>query len=275
MKKLRKLLFELGVIILALIVSIPLYLVIINAFKPHPEIVKHPLAFPTFEVGFDNMINAFEKMDLIKSYGTTFSIGALAMFIAVGLGALAAYAVSRIKHPFFSTMYWVYTACILIPIQSALIPVVLLMRDLHLQNSILGMSLMYGAMLSPFCIFMYSGFMRAIPYELEESAYLDGCSPTRTFFQIILPLILPVTASLIIVQFISVWNDLQLPLVLLNSADHPTVSISLYKFFAGRSMSDLSLLFGGIMLTLLPIIVLFVSFQRFFVKGLSAGAVKG
>jgi len=275
MRRTRKLLFELGVAIIALIVSIPLYLVVINAFKAHPEIVKHPLAFPAFDVGFTNMTRAFEKMDIVKAYGTTFSIGALAMFIAIGLGALAAYAVSRIRHRFFGTMYWFFTGCILIPIQSALIPVVLLLRDLHLQNSIAGIALMYGAMLSPFCIFMYSGFMRGIPYELEESAYLDGCSTTRTFFQIIFPLILPVTASLIILQFISVWNDLQLPLVLLNSTDHPTVSISLYKFFSGRGLSDLSLLFGGIMLTLLPIMVLFISFQRYFVKGLSAGAVKG
>ncbi|THF75508.1 carbohydrate ABC transporter permease [Cohnella fermenti] len=275
MRQKRHLLLELGVILLAVIVSVPLYLVLINAFKPHPEIVKHPLSFPRFEVGFDNMVNAFEKMDIVKAYGTTFAIGAVAMFIAVGLGALAAYAVSRLKHPFFSSMYWFYTACILIPIQSALIPLVLLLRDLHLQNSIFGISFIYGAMLAPFCIFMYSGFMRSIPYELEESAYLDGCSTFRTFFQIILPLILPVTASLIIVQFISVWNDLQLPLVLLNSVDHPTVSISLYKFFASRNMSDLSLLFGGIMLTLLPIMILFISFQRYFVKGLSTGAVKG
>ncbi|MCQ6561982.1 carbohydrate ABC transporter permease [Paenibacillus mendelii] len=275
MKRAQKLVVELSVILLALIVSIPLYLIAINAFKTHKEIVKNPLKFPSFEAGFENIVNAFEKMDLIKSYGVTFSIGAIALVIAVGLGALAAYAVARIKHKFFGSLYWVYTSAILIPIQSALIPVVFLLKDLHLQNTILGISLMYAAILSPFCIFMYAGFMRALPYELEESAYLDGCSTTRTFFQIIFPLVLPVTASLIIVQFISVWNDLLLPLVVLNSTDNPTVSISLYKFFGGRGLTDLSLLFGGIALTLLPIMALFIGFQRYFVKGLSAGAVKG
>ncbi|MFD0714851.1 carbohydrate ABC transporter permease [Paenibacillus sp. GCM10027626] len=275
MKRVKKWIIEAGVIILALIISIPLYLVAINAFKTHEQIVNKPLAFPNFEAGFSNIVNAFDKMDVIKAYGVTFSIGAIALLIAVGLGALAAYAVARIKHKFFGSMYWVYTSAILIPIQSALIPVVFLLQDLHLQNTILGISFMYAAMLSPFCIFMYTGFMRALPYELEESAYLDGSSTTRTFFQIIFPLVLPVTASLIIVQFISIWNDLLLPLVVLNSADHPTVSISLYKFFGGRGLTDLSLLFGGIALTLLPIMAIFIAFQRYFVKGLSAGAVKG
>ncbi|UVI29997.1 carbohydrate ABC transporter permease [Paenibacillus spongiae] len=273
--KLKKYVFELVVVITALIVSIPLYLVIINTFKSHKDILTKPLSFPTFDVGFDNIVRAFEKMNIVKSYGVTVSIGAMALVLAILLSALAAYAVSRIKHPLFGFMYWVYLSAILIPIQSAIIPVTFLLKDLHLQNNLVGISLVYAAILSPFCIFMYSGFMRALPYELEESAYMEGSSAVRTFFQIIFPLVQPVTASLIILQFIYVWNDLLLPLILLNSNDYPTVSINLYKFFGGRGMADLSLLFGGITLTLLPILTLFISFQRFFVKGLSAGAVKG
>jgi raffinose/stachyose/melibiose transport system permease protein len=188
---------------------------------------------------------------------------------------MAAYAVARVQHPIFNTLYWVYASAILIPVQSVLIPIVFLLKSLSLQNTIMGIMLVYVAVLSPFCVFMFSGFMRSLPFDLEESAYIDGSSPAHTFFRIIFPLVKPVTASLIILQFIYVWNDLQLPLVILNANDYPTISISLYKFFAGRGMADLSLLFGGIIITLLPILVLFLSFQRFFVKGLSAGAVKG
>lgn len=262
-------------LVIAAIVSIPLYLIAINSFKSHADIVRHPLSFPSFEVGFDNIARAFDKLNIIKSYGVTISIGFITMLIIIVLGAFAAYAVARIKHPFLGTMYWVYTSAILIPIQSALIPIVFLLRSLHMSDTILGISLIYSAMLSPFCIFMFSGFMRTLPYELEESAYLDGSSPARTFLRIIFPLVAPVTASLVIIQFIAVWNDLQLPLVVLNSNNHPTVSLSLLKSFSGRGLTDLSLLFGGISLVLAPIMVLFVSFQRYFVKGLSAGAVKG
>jgi raffinose/stachyose/melibiose transport system permease protein len=275
MKKLRYGAFELFSILLALFVSIPLYVIIINTFKTHQQIATKPLAFPDFSVGFGNIVSAFEKMDIVRSYGVTFLIGAITLFFAVSLSALAAYAVARVKHPLFNAMYWVFLSGILIPVQSALIPIVFLLKDLHLHNNLIGISLVYMAVLSPFCIFTYSGFMRSLPFELEESAYIDGSSPFRTFFQIIFPLLKPVTATLIIMQFIYIWNDLLLPLVILNSKDYPTISINLYKFFAGRGMGDYSLLFGGISLTLLPILVIFVSFQRYFVKGLSAGAVKG
>ncbi|WP_054957981.1 carbohydrate ABC transporter permease [Paenibacillus dakarensis] len=275
MKIVKNTAIELFVIVLALVMSIPLYLTLINAFKSHKQIVSAPLALPNFSVGFDNIARAFEKMNTLKAYGVTFSIGGIALIIIIFLSAMAAYAVARIRHPLFNTLYWVYASAILIPVQSVLIPIVFILKSLSLQNTIIGITLVYVAVLSPFCIFMFSGFMRSLPFDLEESAYIDGSSPAHTFFRIIFPLVKPVTASLIILQFIYVWNDLQLPLVILNANDHPTISISLYKFFAGRGMADLSLLFGGIIITLLPILVLFLGFQRFFVKGLSAGAVKG
>lgn len=266
---------ELLTVCLALIVSIPLYLVIINTFKTHNEIVTGPLSLPSFSIGFDNIIRAVEKMDIFKAYLTTLSIEAIAVTTGVVFSAFAAYAVSRINHKFFHSLYWVYTAGILIPIQSALIPIVSILKGMGLNNSLFGISLVYTAVISPFIIFVYTGFMRTIPHDLEESAYIDGCSPVRTFIQIIFPLIKPVTATLIILQFIYVWNDLLLPLVLVSSKDYPTVSISLYKFFGARGASDLSLLFGGISLALIPVLILFFSFQRYFVKGLVTGAVKG
>lgn len=271
----RKLLLELLAIFLALIVSVPLYLVIMNSFKSHQEIVTKPLAAPTFAVGFSNITRAFEQMDIIRAYATTLSIEAIAVLSGIFLSSLAAYAVARIHHRFFQTMYWVYMAGIMIPIQSAFIPLVFLLKGMGLNNTLLGISIVYAAIISPFAIFVFTGFMRAIPKDLEEAAYIDGASPFRTYFQIIFPLIQPATATLIILQFIYVWNDLLLPLVLVSTNDYPTVSIALWKFFGARGAADLSLLFGGISLTLAPILVLFLSFQRFFVKGLATGAVKG
>ena len=214
-------------------------------------------------------------MDILHPYATTLSIAGIAVGIGIFFSSLAAYAVARIRHRLFTNLYWVYMAGIMIPIQSALIPLVFLLRGFGLNNTLFGISIVYTAIISPFAIFVFSGFMKTIPKDLEESAYIDGCSPFRAFFQIIFPLIKPVTATLIILQFIYVWNDLLLPLVLVSTRDYPTVSIALYKFFGSRGQVDFSLLFGGISLVLFPILVLFFSFQRFFVKGLAAGAVKG
>jgi raffinose/stachyose/melibiose transport system permease protein len=266
---------ELFTIFLALLISVPLYLVIINTFKKNAEIITHPLSFPDFSVGLDNIVRAFTKMDIIKSYTTTLSIEVVTLTCGILLSSFAAYAVARIDHKLFGVMYWINLSGIMIPIQSALIPLIFILKGLGLNNSVLGISLVYTAVISPFAIFVFSGFMRTIPKELEESAFIDGSSPLHTFLRIIFPLIKPVTATLIILQFIYVWNDLMLPLVLVNSNDHPLISIALYKFFGARGTADLSLLFGGISLTLAPILILFFSFQRYFVKGLVTGAVKG
>lgn len=268
-------LFEAAVIVMALLVSVPLYLAAINTFKTHKEIVTKPLALPDFSNGLANIANAFQRMDIIRAYGVNMSIAAITLTTVILIASLAAYSISRIHHPFMKGMYWVFVSAILLPIESAMIPVVFLLKDLGLQNTIVGISLVYIAIFTPFSVFLYSGFMRGLPFELEESAYMEGSGPARTFFQIIFPLLKPVTATLIIMLFIGMWNDLLLLLVLLNSADNPTVSINLYKFFGSRGLADLSLLFGGIALTLLPTLILFVSFQRFFVKGLVAGAIKG
>ncbi len=273
--KLKNWTTELFTMFLALLISLPLYLVIINTFKSHREIVTQPLALPQFTVGFSNITRAFKQMDIINAYTTTLSIEAIALLFGIFFSALAAYAIARINHRLFNSLYWVYMAGILIPIQSAFIPLVFILRNMGLNNSLLGISLVYTAVISPFAIFVFTGFMRTIPRDLEESAYIDGCSPFLAFFRIIFPLIKPVTATLIILQFIYVWNDLLLPLVLVNSIDHPTVSVALYKFFGARGMADLSLLFGGISLALFPILVIFFSFQRYFIKGLMTGAVKG
>ncbi len=117
------------------------------------------------------------------------------------------------------------------------------------------------AVISPFANFVYSGFFRTIPRELEEAAFIDGCSPVRVFFQIVLPLMRPVTATLTTLQFIYVWSDILFPLVLISSNDLPTMEISLWKFFGSRGRTELSLLFGGSILVLVPVLVLFSVFS--------------
>lgn len=271
----KKVTVELSIWILALIISIPLYLVLINTFKSDDQIINEPLALPTFEFGFDNLIRAWDKMDVLRVYGNMLSIEVISVLGGVLLSSFAAYAVSRFEFKSFGVMYWVYISGILIPIQAAFIPIIQNMKHLGLNNTLLGISLVNMAVISPFAIFVYVGFMKSVPRELEEAAYIDGCSPARTYIQIIFPLIQPVTASLIILQFVHVWNDLMLPLVLVNSRDIPTISVSLYKFFADRGLSDMGLLFGGISIVIAPVMLLFICFQRFFIKGLSAGAVKG
>ncbi len=273
--KFRKAGFEVVVLIFALLNSIPLYIVAINTFKSGDQIVRHPLAFPDFSVGIDNIVRAFTRMELLTSYAVTISIGALSIGYTIFFSSMAAYSLARIRHWFFKSTYWVYLSCILLPIQAAFIPLIFILKDMHLHNTIFGISLVYIAITSPFSIFMFTGFIRGVPPELDESAKIDGSSAFRTFFSIVFPLLKPVSATLFIFQFVHIWDDLLLPLVLLNSNDYPTVTLGLYKFFSDHGLTDLSLVFGGFFLVLLPMLILFVFFQRFFIKGLHAGSIKG
>ena len=144
-----------------------------------------------------------------------------------------------------------------------------------MYNNLFGISAVYIGVLSSFSIFMFVGFIRGISIELEEAAKIEGCSTIRLFVQIVFPLMKPISATLFIFQFVHIWDDLLLPLVLLTSNKYPTVTLSLYKFFSDLGQTDLSLLFGGFILVLAPVIVMFLFLQKYFVSGLQAGALKG
>jgi raffinose/stachyose/melibiose transport system permease protein len=273
--RMKKRMFEGSVLLLALLYSIPLYLIAVNSLKSNNQIQQHPLAFPDFSIGLDNLVRAFKAMEILKAYAVTFSIALMSLTYIIFFSAMAAYAIARINHWFFRSVYWFYVSLILMPIQAAFIPLIFVLKKFHLYNSLFGISAVYIGVLSSFSIFMFVGFIRGISIELEEAAKIEGCSTIRLFVQIVFPLMKPISATLFIFQFVHIWDDLLLPLVLLTSNKYPTVTLSLYKFFSDLGQTDLSLLFGGFILVLAPVIVMFLFLQKYFVSGLQAGALKG
>jgi raffinose/stachyose/melibiose transport system permease protein len=271
----KKRMFEGSVLLLALLYSIPLYLIAVNSLKSNKQIQQHPLSLPDFSVGLDNFVRAFKAMEILKAYAVTFSIAMMSLTYIIFFSAMAAYAIARINHWFFRSVYWFYVSLILMPIQAAFIPLIFVLKKFHLYNSLFGISAVYIGVLSSFSIFMFVGFIRGISIELEEAAKIEGCSTIRLFVQIVFPLMKPISATLFIFQFVHIWDDLLLPLVLLTSNKYPTVTLSLYKFFSDLGQTDLSLLFGGFILVLAPVIVMFLFLQKYFVSGLQAGALKG
>jgi raffinose/stachyose/melibiose transport system permease protein len=273
--RMKKRMFEGSVLLLALLYSIPLYLIAVNSLKSNKQIQQHPLSLPDFSVGLDNFVRAFKAMEILKAYAVTFSIAMMSLTYIIFFSAMAAYAIARINHWFFRSVYWFYVSLILMPIQAAFIPLIFVLKKFHLYNSLFGISAVYIGVLSSFSIFMFVGFIRGISIELEEAAKIEGCSTIRLFVQIVFPLMKPISATLFIFQFVHIWDDLLLPLVLLTSNKYPTVTLSLYKFFSDLGQTDLSLLFGGFILVLAPVIVMFLFLQKYFVSGLQAGALKG
>ncbi len=273
--RMKRKLFEGSILLLALLYSVPLYLIAVNSLKSNEQILQRPLAFPDFSVGIDNFVRAFHAMDILKAYAVTFSIAMMSIAYVLFFSSMAAYAIARINHWFFRAIYWFYVSLIMMPIQAAFIPLIFVLKKLNLYNNLFGISFVYIGVMASFSIFMFVGFIRGISIELEEAAKIEGCSTLRLFIQIIFPLLKPISATLFIFHFVHIWDDLLLPLVLLTSNKYPTVTLSLYKFFSDLGQTDLSLLFGGFILVLAPVIIMFLFLQRYFISGLQAGALKG
>lgn len=253
---------------------VPIYYFLIGAFKERMDIIKFPLRLTPDMVTFGNFVQAAKKMRLFQSLGNTAVVTGVSLLIIIVCGSLAGFAIARVRHKLFVWYYSSIIALMVIPFIGALIPIVVLIREMKLVGSLWGCILIQAAWNLPFAIFLYTGFMRGLPNELEEAAYIDGCSMLRTYVSIFLPLLSPVTATCCIRCGILIWNDYLVSASLLNSARQPTLMVSIYAFF-GQYVSEYGLAFAGIIVASLPVIVLFVFLQKYFIKGLSAGAVKG
>lgn len=253
---------------------LPIYYFFIGAFKQRIDIVKFPLAILPDKVSFGNFSYAIKKMNLFSALGNTGFITLISLLVLVVLGSLAGFAIARVKHRLFTWFYSGTIALMVIPFIGALIPIVVLIRDMGLVNSLAGPILIQAAWNLPFAIFLYTGFMRALPKELEEAAYIDGCSMFQVYYRVFLPLLAPVTATCCIRCGIGIWNDYLVSSSLLNSVRQPTLMVAIYSFF-GQYVSEYGYAFAGIIMASLPIVLLYVFLQKYFIKGIAAGAVKG
>jgi len=189
-------------------------------------------------------------------------------------GSLAGFAIARINHRGFRIYYSSIIALMVIPFIGALIPLVVLIKNMGLYGSLWGNVLIQAAWNLPFSVFLYTGFMRTLPKELEEAAYIDGCSTFGVYLRIFLPLLKPVTATCLIRAGIGIWNDYLVSASILNNVRKPTLMVAIYAFF-GQYVSEYGYAFAGIIMASLPIIALFALLQKYFIKGLVAGAIKG
>lgn len=268
---------EMVLLAVTVILLIPVYYFVIGAFKERLDIVKFPLEINldmVKKVGIDNFVYAFKKIKMLDALKNTGTITLSALAIVVACGSLAGFVIARVNRKLFSGFYTVLIALMVVPFIGCLIPLVIQATQLGTYNTLLGCILIQAAWNLPFAVFLYTGFMRALPKELEEAAYIDGCSMMGTYFRIFLPLLAPVTATCCIRAGVGIWNDYLVSNSLLNGAQTPTLMVGVNMFFGARK-TEYGYAFAGIILASLPIIILFLFLQKYFIKGLAAGAVKG
>jgi raffinose/stachyose/melibiose transport system permease protein len=255
-----------------LLFIMPFYLMVINSFKTTQQFINAPFSLPE-NFGFHNYISAFEKMNYMSAITNSLIITLTSVFFILLTSSMAAYFLVRNKRRFNQIIFAILVASMIVPFQAIMIPLVSIYGKLGLMNSRWILILMYAGFGQAFAIFILHGFIKNIPVELEEAAFIDGSGKIRTFFQIVFPLLKPPLLTVVILDILWIWNDYLLPsLVLLSPADR-TLPLSTFSFFSSYSV-DYAPLMAGIVLSILPVLAMYLFSQKQILKGIVQGAIK-
>jgi raffinose/stachyose/melibiose transport system permease protein len=251
----------------------PLYLALVNVFKPADSIRAHPLALPT-DFTTKNVVDAAHLSLVQTGLKTSLIITTCTVLLMVPLAAMVAYYISRWDTKVARGLLLFFLLGLMLPPQIVLIPTTVILRHLHLMFTYWGVILNFAAYFLPFGVFVFSGFLRTISRELDEAGAIDGASSFKVFWRIIFPLMRPATASVVIVTALWTWNDFLAPLIILGAASGVTITTGIYIAIGTYSV-NYGQEFGVMFLASLPILAFFLLLQRHFVSGLTGGATKG
>jgi ABC-type sugar transport system, permease component len=269
----RMLTLELAMVAFALLFLSPFYFVLANSFKSMGEIYRNSASLPGV-LRWENYAKAWEVLNFLQVSGNTLIV---TLFGTVGISlitAMAAYRIVRFPTRFNRFVFAMYIAAIVVPFQAVMLPMVKLLGMLDIINTIPGLIFAYYGLGTAFATFLFSGFVKSLPYEIEESAIVDGCSPYGVFWRIVFPLLRPMTATTLILNVMWLWNDFLLPLLLIHKPELRTIQLAVYSLF-GEFIKRWDVGLAALVMSMVPIIVFFLLLQRHVIEGISAGAVKG
>jgi len=261
--------------IYAVLIIIPILVMIFPTFQTQREASQGIFTMPS-SWNFNNYIEAWKQSEFHVALMNSVIITVSSICINIFIGSLAAFPIGlRRQSRTMRRTFYLFLLGLMLPFQSIMIPLYIMMsRHLHLTNTRIGCIIVYVAMTLPLTVFFYSQFISSVPKEMEEAAVVDGCGYFRMFWQIYFPLLRPTTAALIIQHMLLVWNDLLVPLVLIDDTAVKPIMARVYMFF-GSYYSQWNLAFSVLVLGSLPLLALFLALQKHFIQGMSAGAVKG
>lgn len=264
----KTLILEIGMIATALVFAFPLYVLVNLSLKSSND--QSGALTPAFNPTVQNYVNAWNQAGLPSAILNSVIVCVVSVAIIVIVGSLAAYPLVRLTSRLSATAYWTIMIGLLLPFQVALIPLYQTMRDIGLLGSVWSLVLFYAGLQVPFTVFLYTGFLRALPREYEEAAWVDGAGTLRTFLTVVFPLLRPVTGTVIILNAILVWNDFLTPLLYLSGSDQQTIPVTLFSFI-GQYVTDWNLIFAGLVIGIAPILVAYFAMQKSIIQGFSGG----
>ena len=271
--------FTVGTVVFSLMSIVwimPILMVFINSFKKKTYISKEPFSLPSGRgfVGLDNYISGMEKIDFFKSFGYSLWITVASVAVIILCTSMCAWYITRRDTLACKIVHLLCIFSMVVPFQTVMFTLSKLADMLHLGNP-LGIVIVYLGFGAGLAVFMFCGFVRSIPLEIEEAAMIDGCNPLEIFFQVVLPVLKPTCISTAILETMWIWNDYLLPYLVLDLRKYKTIPISIQYLKGGYGSVDMGAMMAMLVLAIVPIIIFYLFCQRYIIEGVVAGAVKG
>lgn len=273
--KSRKYVLLLLSIIVVLFYLFPFYIVVVNAFKTPMETAGNALAFPARLIT-DNFHDAAKKINFNRALKNSLIVTSVSVVLIVFFSSMSGYVIARnhMKNKFFGFLDKTFMSSQMLPFQVVMVPVYRLFRMYGLLNTLAGEIIMLTGMSVAYASFLYVGFVKSIPYELEEAARIDGAGPFKTFFRVVFPLLTPVTATVAALHVMWLWNDFNVALIMLQKDAVRTLTVKQFYFFTQYS-SDYNMAFAASLMGMVPVLIFFMAMQKYLINGITDGAVKG
>ena len=262
--------------ILCLLYVFPIFVIVINAFKKKVYINDQPFSMPNAETytGFKNFMEAINKYKFIEAVCWTVFITVASVAVILLCTSMCAWYITRVKSKFSKIMYFLCVFSMVVPFQMVMFTLSLIANRMRL-NTPFGLIIVYLGFGAGLAVFMFCGFVKSIPVEIEEAAMIDGCTPLQTFFLVVLPIMKPTYISVGILETMWIWNDFLLPYLVLDVKKYRTISMAIQYMRGSYGRVDMGAIMATLVMAVIPVIVFYLSCQKYIIKGVAAGAVKG
>ncbi|MFJ9761814.1 carbohydrate ABC transporter permease [Streptomyces sp. NPDC101149] len=267
----RTLALELIMIAVALVVAFPVYVLVNLAVRPTSD-TSSPIR-PTASPTIDNFTQAWKQGGLGGALFNSVLVTAGSVVIILAVSSFAAYPLARSTARWSRGLFLLVMVGLIVPFQLAALPLYQTMRDLGLLGTPWALILYYSGLQVPFTVFLYTGFLRALPRDFEDAALIDGCTPTQGFRYVVLPMLKPVTVTALVLNAVAVWNDFFTPLLYLSGSTQQTMPVAIAGF-VGQYVTDWNLVFAALAISIVPILAVYFALQRSIISGF-AGGLKG
>ncbi|MEV5517876.1 carbohydrate ABC transporter permease [Streptomyces flaveolus] len=264
----RTLALELVMAAAALVPAFPVY-VLVNLSLRAPSDTSSPIS-PTTSPTFENFVQAWQQGALGGALANSLLVTAVSVAIVLGVSSLAAYPLARITARWSRVTYLLIMLGLVLPFQLASLPLYHTMRDLNLLGSPWALVLFHSGLQVPFTVFLYTGFLRALPQDFEDAALIDGCTPLQRFRHVVLPLLKPITVTALVLNTVAVWNDFFTPLLYLSGSDQQTLPVAIAGF-VGQYVTDWNLIFAALVTSIVPVLAVYLALQRHIINGFAGG----